>query len=273
MKSQTYTLADEDFLTLLERTDVTFRKLGIPFMFVGGIATQAHIANYLCGETKTLKDLVDSSDFRLQDYFRATDDVDITLDKNGFPEVDFYKKLFEAFKEMRGENDGLFVSPSTDHLVSISMERQGAKRPVFRLGIDKEAQDSERVVAFNLYKGPEDTNERWSQEIRDFEKQNYYDFMNRGVNMAVRYCPGKSIPLRIKRVEDLVATKLIRGRPKDWEDILGLTTYSADAGKPINYEEIGKILCKDDPKYGKPNLVFVEKFEQLMSHVKGHRAQ
>ena len=276
MKNQIYTLADEDFITLLERTHNAFNELRIPFMFVGGVATQTHITNYLCQSAKTLSELVDSPDFRLQDYLRATDDVDITLDKNEFRQVDLIKKIFEAYKLIQGEN-GLFVSPSENHLVAIMLDRHGAKRPVFKLGIDKEpeavALDSDRLVSLNFYKGPEDTNTRWSSEIRDFERRYYYDFMNRGVDVKIPYCPGKNITLRVKKAEDLLATKLVRGRPKDWDDILALTQYSAEAGKPIDYNEVGRLLTSEDPKYGKPNLAFVERFEEFMHHINGHRPQ
>ena len=269
MKRALYSLADEEFVTLLARTDSAFQEAKMPYMFVGGVATQAHIANYLCKENnKTILDLVESSDFRIQDYLRATDDVDITIDpRNSDNEIEVGKKVLYVLDDIVGK-EGTFMSISGDHLVCIDLQRKGIKRPLFRLGLDKEANNPERVASFNFYFGPEDTNDRWNNDIREFEKQYYFDFMDKGTQINIPYCPQKNIVLKVKKVEDLITTKIIKGREKDWTDILSLVKHSKNAGMPVDYKKIEEMLCNDKNEYQKPNLNFVEKFEKFNKVIK-----
>src|SRR3989338_3737526 len=102
MKRELYTIADEEFVTLLDRAQKVFASNAIPYMLVGGAATQAHIANYLCRKTgQPLLDFVDSPDTRIQDHLRATDDIDATLDprKESDP-TKFSQKILSIIKEI-----------------------------------------------------------------------------------------------------------------------------------------------------------------------------
>lgn len=269
MKRPLYTIADEEFATLLERADAAFRDRGIKYMLVGGVATQAHLIDYLCKDGKKLIDLVNDPDFRLQDHLRATDDIDITLNprKNGneYDKVEFASKIYGVLDSVVGK-EGVFMSPTENHLVTISLERKGIQRPVFRLELD-DNKDPEKVTSLNFYKGPEDTNERWGQEIRDFEQKFYYQFMDRAQDIRIPFCLGKDITLKVKKAEDLIATKLIRGREKDWNDILSLVNHGEAAGRPIDYKAIGEILCSVDSKTERTHLPFVEKYEEFMRHI------
>ncbi len=273
MKKEIYSLADEEFVTLLDRTHRAFEKNAVPYMLVGGVAIQAHIIQYLCKTGKTLLDLIKDPNFRMQDHLRATDDIDITLKGNGEDEIAFANRLYNVLDDIvgkkEGEEEGVFFSPTRNHLISIALSRKGLSRPIFRLGVDKEP-DPESIVSFNLYKGAKDTNERWGQEIRDFESKFYYVFMDRAMEVEVPYCSGQEekINLRVKKPEDLIATKLIRGRPKDINDILSLANHSEEAEMPIDYDAVRDILCSNDPRYNKPNLAFVEKYEWFIDMLK-----
>lgn len=265
MKKALYSLADEEFATLLARTHSALKEAEIPYMFVGGVATQAHVSNYLCKKHgKTVMDFVDSPTFRIQDHLRATDDVDITLDVRRLDgNVASANKIIYVLDKIVAEQ-GTYVSPTGNHLVSLVLERKGVRRPVFKLALDKDATDPDKVASFNFYLGPDDTNDRWGSDIRDFEKENYFDFMNRGVELEIPYFESRTIALRVKKVEDLLATKIIRAREKDWNDILALARHSADAGMPINYEELRRVICKDMTGCNKPHISFVEKFDEFM---------
>ncbi|HLF53759.1 MAG TPA: hypothetical protein VI544_01130 [Candidatus Nanoarchaeia archaeon] len=283
MKRSLYTIADEEFATLLERAHAAFAAKGMKYMLVGGVATQAHIISNLCRSGKTLMDFVVDPKFRLQDFLRATDDVDITLspEKNGelmTPEekVKYAEKVFSVLDEIVGDKTtyghGLVMSPTDEHLVAISLERKGLARPVFMLGLDSEP-TGDKTVSFNLFKGPEDTNPRWGNDIVEFERRFYDDFMNRGVELKIPFSDGKDIALRVKKVEDLLATKIIRGRDKDLGDTLSLARHSERAGTPIDYEAIRRLLSSNDPKYDQPNLSFVEKFEKFMNIKDSYRGE
>lgn len=269
MKRALYTIADEEFATLLERTHNAFEESGIKYMLVGGTAIQSHLAKYLCRDGKTMSDLVESPDFRIQDYFRATDDIDMTLNRNGhgYDEVQFAQHILSILDKIEGRKEGEgcgeHMSPTENHIVSIKIDRRGVFRPIFNLGLDN-SPSSDRAVSFNMYKGPKDTNERWSQEIREFEGLHYDEFMERREKVTIPFCKSKNLYLMVKNPEDLIATKVIRGREKDWADALSLARQSELSGRSIDYSQIEKILCSPDPKYEVPNAVLVEKFEQFM---------
>jgi hypothetical protein len=266
MKRPLYTIADEEFATLLDRADAAFKDKGIKYMLVGGVATQAHIINYLCKEDKKLIDFINSPDFRLQDHLRATDDIDITLNprKNGeeYDKVAFAGKIYGVLENIVGK-EGIFMSPTENHLVSLSLERKGIARPVFRLGLD-DNKDSEKITSFNFYKGAADTNERWGKDIQEFENRFYFQVMDRAEDVKIPFCQNKDIILKVEKAEDLIATKLVRGREKDWNDILSLINHSESAGKPIDYEIIREMLCGADPRTEKAYIPFVEKYEDFM---------
>lgn len=261
MKRALYTLADEEFITLLERASFEFNMAKLPFMLVGGIATQAHIADYVCRKHNLpLLSLAELNDFRIQDYLRATDDIDATLDprKVGEP-TNVARIVLNVLDRIVGE--GLHMSPTGDHLIGIAMHRKGVRRPIFRLGLDEDPHDPEKTASFNLYQGPQDTNASWPADIRDFEGRYYFDFMDRAKEIEIPYNDNRRIKLRVKRAEDLLATKIIRGRGKDLQDALSLSKYAEICGVPIDYKIVEQLLCSPDPKYEVPNKSFVEKFE------------
>ncbi len=272
MKRPLYSIDDEEFMTLLERTGEVLRARSIPYIFVGGVATQAHIVNYLCQkrEGTTIYGLSHDHDFRIQDHLRATDDADITLDtrriSDNSQDVKVHQELIESLRDIEGEGD--YISPTGDHLVSIKLERSGAKRPVFRLGLDRDADSPDSEVSLNFYYGPEDTNNRWPKEMADFERANYYDFFNTVQNLSIPFSPGKNVNLLVKGVEQLLATKIARAREKDWTDILLLYRHSNESGKPINMSEIERLLSAEDSRYHTSNLVLLDRFDRFRNLVK-----
>jgi len=271
MKRALYSLDDEEFMTLLERTDGVLRSRNIPYMYVGGVATQAHIINYICKkEGTTLCELAHSNGFRIQDHLRATDDADITLDTRGISDgsspVEAQREVMDVLREIEGE--GLYTSPTSNHLVAIKLDRPGVRRPVFRLGLDTEAESPDSEVSFNLYYGPEDTNTRWPQEMMEFERQNYFDFFNTAKRISIPYCPAKNVDVNVKGIEQLLATKIARAREKDWTDLLLLHKHSLEAGEPINLDEVQKLLSAEDPKYHVPSELLMERFEKFRFLIK-----
>jgi len=271
MKRALYSLDDEEFMTLLGRTDDVLRRRNIPYMFVGGVATQAHIANYLC-KTKgtTLYDLANSPEFRVPDHLRATDDVDITLDPRKISkdpsDVKIYSEIIDVLKEIEG--DDIYASPSGNHVVAIKVERLGKKRPVFRLGLDKEADSPDSEVSFNLYYGPGDTNNRWPVEMVDFERQNYFSFFDTSKRIAIPFSHERNVEINVKGVEQLLATKIARAREKDWTDMLLLHKHANESGEPLDIERIGEILCAADSRYHVSNETLINRFDKFKYLIK-----
>ncbi|GIU68356.1 MAG: hypothetical protein KatS3mg001_206 [Candidatus Pacearchaeota archaeon] len=268
MKRALYSIDDEEFLTFLERIDHSFRTNNIPYLFVGGVATQAHIVSLICKkEGVNLYDLINDPNFRVQDHLRATDDIDITLDIRNIEgqKTEIYERINTILSSL--EEESPYVSVSGNHLVSVKLERKGIRRPVFRLGLDEEP-SYENEVSLNLYYSPEDTNHRWSQEMIEFERQNYFRFFESGLRISLPIYKGKKIELNVKSLEDLIATKIARSREKDWTDILLLYRHTKDSGNPINFSQLERDLYVEDERlkiFNEELINRLKKFKVLVS--------
>jgi len=271
MKRALYSLDDEEFMTLLERTDLALKNRNIPYMFVGGVATQAHIANYLCQKEKATLYGLAHSEFRIQDHLRATDDADITLDPRKISDdprdLRVYQEVMDVLHDIEGD-DGLYASPTGNHLVSIKLERSGRKRPIFRLGLDKDADSSDSEVSLNLYYGPNDTNDRWPREMVEFEDRYYFKFFDTCERVSIPFSPERNVDINVKGIEQLLATKIARARPKDWADLLLLYEHAQEAGSPIDMGEVERLLSATDPRYDVPNTILVNRLEKLKVLIK-----
>jgi len=268
MKRELFNIADEEFITLLDRTDAAFRNKGIPYMFVGGVATQACNAAYLNSINNASLTELKSKGFRMQDYFRATDDVDIAihLDDQGkdkeVREINARNKIFSVLDDIVGSED--FISPTEEHIINIKLHRRGHVKPEFELGIDGVA-DSDKIIAFNIFRNPRELN---NTPLKEFEERFYDKFLNEAVNINIRYAPNAAISLRVKRPEHLIATKIANKRDKDVADVLSIMRYSKQAGCPIVYELIEEILCGRDLKYNIQNEFLCKRYELLKELVK-----
>jgi len=162
-----------------------------------------------------------------------------------------------------GKIAGIYLSPTEEHLVSIHSSRTGIVRPTFMLSLDDEPR-SDDIASFNLFKGAEDSKGRWGADIEEFERRFYETFMGRGVVLSIPLSSKGRIQLKVKKIEDLIATKIVHGRAKDFSDLVSLARYSAQAGSPVNYDEVRATLSSNDPRLEIPNPNFVEKFEAFM---------
>ena len=272
MKRALYSLDDEEFMVLLERTDEVLRGRNIPYMFVGGVATQAHIANCLCKKNgTTLHNLAHSSEFRIQDHLRATDDADITLDTRKISDnphdLKVHQEIMDALHDIEGDG-GIYSSPTGNHLVSIKLERSGKRRPVFRLGLDKEADSPDSEVSLNLYYGPQDTNDRWPREMVEFEDKHYFEFFDTCKRISLPFSSGTNVNINVKGIEQLLATKIARGRPKDWSDLVLLYEHCRDACNPADLAEVERVLTARDKRYNVPNDILIGRFEKFKALIK-----
>ncbi len=267
MKRPVYDLTDDEFATLLVRTHDCFSNAGIPYMFVGGVAIQAHNAFYLTNShRKPLKELTKDPSFRVQDFFRATDDVDITLKKGSeCSDIDFAKRILGVLAEISEEHD--YLSPTDSHVITIVPYRTGVARPIFNLGKDVksgERLDPERVVSFNIYQGPKPIGDKVSS---DFEGVHYDEFLERAVICEIPYGNTSKLVLRVKKPEDLLATKIVRGRDKDWTDILSLYRNSQQSGNPIDLGVVESLLCSPHSKYQVPDMALVDRYERFRKFI------
>ena len=263
MKRELFSVADEEFLTLLDRTSFAFNRAGIPYMVVGGVSTQACVAAYLNSiHGASLKEIKEKG-IRLQDYLRATDDVDIAirLDEQGDDkearEISARNKIFSVLDDIVG--NGEFISPTEEHIINIGLCRKGHVRPEFKLGVDGEIYD-DKVVMFNIFRGPRDLN---NTHLKEFEASLYDRFLNEAINVDIKYAPNVAVSLRIKRPEHTIATKIVNGRDKDMADVISILRQSRQAGCPIVHDMVEEILCSKDAKYDIQNEYLCKRYELL----------
>ena len=80
MANKWFDITDERLMTFLGALDRAFNKDAIPYMIVGGIAQQVHMAKYLTAvHGRGLLDLATSGDIDLSNCMRSTDNVDVAL--------------------------------------------------------------------------------------------------------------------------------------------------------------------------------------------------
>lgn len=269
MKQELFNVADEEFMTLLQRTNEGFEQAGIPFMFVGGVANQTHVAKYLCDINQTnLIDLIQSKKIRVQDCLRSTDDVDIVTrlsdDEPNLErkELNARRRIFSILDYIVG--DGEHFSPTEDHIVDIKLRRKAHARPVFELGVDG-VMYPDKKISFNIYRAPKDLKDG---NLKEFEDKFYDTFLDGSVNIALPYSSRGGITLRVKSPEHLLATKIARGRSKDISDALSLVQYSGQSGKPLQYSVVEEILCGEDSRYHVRNEALCQTYSAFMKLVK-----
>lgn len=268
MKRELFNVADEEFIALLKRTHEGFQEAGVSYMFVGGVANQLHIAKLLCNLHKdNLVNIVKSNKIRIQDYFRSTDDVDIVTkfeDESSDEkrkELNTRKKIFSVLDYIIEEKE--YLSPTEEHIVSIDLDRRAHVRPVFALGVDGIV-DPDKKVSFNIYRGPEDLK---NSALKEFEDRTYNQFLERAVIINLPYSSNGDIPLKVKNKEDLIATKMALGRPKDINDVLSLVKYSIKAKQYPDYDVVREILCSEDERLHVKNEELCKRYEAFMKLV------
>ena len=144
MKRALYSLENEEFVFLINKLREQFEKRKIQHTFVGGTAVQAHILDRLTKKYESdIVSLISNDNVRLQDYIRATDDIDLALGLEGQDPIESAKKVKEICKAVEGEH----LSDTGNYIFNFNLERTGAKRPIFGVTIDGE---SGEAIALNI---------------------------------------------------------------------------------------------------------------------------
>jgi|TARA_B100001971_G_C18167721_1_gene525231 hypothetical protein len=246
MKRELYNLGDQEFGTFVNVLHQSLEKAELPYIFVGGTAIQAHILKRICNrERKTLTELLDSG-FRLQDYIRSTDDVDLAVDSNIVSEQGdegFRKKLYNALEDV---NSFEGISPYEDHILKFPLYRKGMKRPVFDVSIDDETNPDEKI-ALNVG--------RATSDIQGIDSTYYNKFFNGGQIIEFPYNDSITISGRYINPTDLLASKISKFRAKDAMDMHNLVDIMRDDGEFIDLDKIRTTL---GPKYSKNYHRFLE---------------
>ncbi len=249
MKREIYNLSDEEFAYFVNEIGRSFDATRIPYIFVGGTAVQLHIIKRL--HEKHGADIVTLlRDVRFQDYIRSTDDIDLALSQEVYPEKESItsrevypsRKEVEYAKTINAVLDSLkkeVVSPSGEHILEYKIARRGVKRPVFSILVDGETSERDSI-ALNINRKPSD--------LRNLESSLYQTFVDERERIVVPYNSSFSIDVSVIPLLYLLATKISHFRPKDTMDIHNLADLIRDTKEELDLARLQEILGVDNTR-------------------------
>lgn len=230
MKRQIYDLTDEPFAVFTNKVGSVLKAEGILYNIVGGVATQAYILDMLTGKYgKSVTELVEDEEVRIQDYVRRTDDIDVSLSLEG----DDREKIRRITTIILPQFSFETVSPSEESIFKFKVERMGASRPKFKVYVDDQGSEDD-VIAMNIGRNQKD--------IRRLDFHWYDEFLSQGKELVVPYLDGFDIRTRVPRLEHLLASKIAPSRAKDLMDNKNLATLAKETGIKLDFKEIEKVL-------------------------------
>ena len=236
-KRELYNLGDEELLYLVHNLGKQMSKEEMPYLLVGGTAVQAHILKRLHERTgKTLSQLVEDPEIRLQDYIRSTDDIDLAIHSSvvrQLGDVEFGKRINRI---LDGLTNGEVISPSEEHILDYSLARRGIQRPVFQISVDSET-DTNMQIAMNIGRKPED--------LHGLDEKFYDGFINEGQEVSIPYNDKFTLRTRIIKPEHLLASKIAQFRPKDTMDLHNLSDMMREGDETLDLTEIKGILLPE----------------------------
>lgn len=228
-KRALFDVSNEDFAYFINEIGKNFDKEKIPYIFVGGTAVQLHIAKRLTSSLNLNISQIANSE-RLQDYLRATDDVDIVLSEdiyNQKNDLEYAKVINRVLDSLQQE----VISPSKEHIFEYKLSRRGVKRPVFERTIDGEESDQ---ISLNLSRKPSD--------LRNLESSLYQTFVSEAERITVPYNGDFSVDVKVIPAIYLLATKISHFRAKDTMDIHSLMDLIRENNEPLDLDKLKALL-------------------------------
>lgn len=230
MKRALYSLENEEFLFFVNKIGEKLRARKIPHIFVGGTAVQAYVLDKLHKkENLSIGELIANENIRLQDYVRATDDIDLALkfSEDGENEIKTAKIINDLCEDIEGED----LADTDNYIFKFTLERKGIKRPIFGVSVFDERAES---ITLKI--------SRKSKDLKGLDNKFYNEFINSGRELFVPHYEGSNLRVRVPKLEHVLATKISNYRAKDGMDIDNLVRLSKDLGEKLDMEEIQRIL-------------------------------
>jgi hypothetical protein len=250
MKRALYTLANEEFGFFVNQLTKEFKKQEIPHIFVGGTAVQAHILSKLTkGKNSDISSLISDANVRLQDYIRATDDIDIALKfpNDGQSDIETAREIYGVCDSISKE----YISDTENYIFEYGVERRGVKRPIFKVIVEGEPIEA---IVLNISRKPSDLRTLDNRFYNRF----YNKFIDNGQDLIIPHFKNFNLHVRVPKLEHVLATKISQFRAKDSMDIQNLVEVTRDLGEEIKMNEIEEILL---PEYTQK----YEKFKALIN--------
>ena len=229
MKRSLYNLTDEPFAMFVNRIGRVLRDEGIEYNIVGGVAVQAYILESITEGTNVMNFLENPS-VRIQDYFRNTDDVDVSLNFN-LDDNEKMRRIKEILPQLEFED----FSPTESSIVGIKIERIGVSKPKFRFSVYGDNENYEEIVSMNISR-----NQRG--DLHKLDGSLYEEFLKRHRRISIPYTKDFELEINVPSLEHLLSSKIALSRAKDVMDIRNLAKIAKDSGRQLNFDEMDKIL-------------------------------
>ena len=229
MKRSLYNLTDEPFAMFVNRVGKVFRDIGIKHNIVGGVAVQAYMLRFLAGE-RDIVSFLDDSNIRIQDYFRNTDDVDVSLNLQ-FNDNERRRIIEEILPQFEFED----ISPVKNYIVGVKLERHGVSRPTFKFYVDGDNESYEEIISMNISRNQEG-------DLHKLNDSWYKEFLNQSKKITIPYCQNFNLEINAPVLEHLLASKIALSRAKDLMDIKNLSGAVKDSGIELDFNKMDNIL-------------------------------
>lgn len=245
MSRTRFDITDDAFVAFLERTNASFEKGKLRHMFVGSVAVQVWLADYICAARKApLLEVAESEN--VSAMFRKANDVDVAV--NLKPEE--LGKLVPVYGHMANE----YIESPRGNLVSI-YKGDGLMKPDFQIAVDGVINPA-NVVRLELVRRVEDVLHQ--PNFNELEPKLYNEFLGRALTIDIPYCAGKngcvrSVALTVMCPEDLIVTGLARNEDWDEAECVMLAKYSVLTQNPVEVPAVRKVLCSDKNRFGMQN--------------------
>lgn len=225
MKNTQYTLRDEEFARFVAKTGEQLSAHGIEHAFVGNVAVQAHILNYLARAHN-------STDVRTlgaaDELMRNTDRVDVAVVvPDGVHPLSFAGTI--AGNVQKGIAH-CTLDFEGNEIFDYVLDRSGAKRATYDLVYPT----ARARLTLKLLYGSED--------MGGFGAKFYNNSVKDGRNVHIPFANGSDLTIRVMAPDHLMAAKVERFEPQDRMDIVSLSAASKLSKRPWTLGGVARIL-------------------------------
>lgn len=234
-----YDITNQEFSLFINQMSTALSNSKIDYILVGGVATQLHILDILCRQHGlSITEIAEK--YRLQDFIRATNDIDLTLSeetyKNSRNEKEYLDTIVAVFDSFTDED---VFSPDENHVLNYSWTRKGARRPKFGISIDSAHKKCDQIM-LNIA--------RKQTDLEDIDTKHYPQFIERHRKLSVPYNPQLTIKTKAMSITDLLAVKIAKSRSKDIMDFKNLVRVMTKNNQKIKWKELSQILLPKDQR-------------------------
>jgi len=219
VKQRKYKITDEEYFWALGEVCDNFDENGIDNVLVGGVATQLYVASLICGENTNL------NESGVEKILRSTDDYDICTSNGNHGQT-------------RAVLNSLSYEVETeDNIYQISLERDGAKKPILNVDSATAPEGGHRIMLNISYDG---------SDHRVLAPCHYEDTVATGRKVELAMNDNLKISVNIARPEYIIASKLTRFNDRDKYDIELILDTAERCGESIDFDLIKKILGREN---------------------------